>query len=248
MKIQIMSDLHLEWRNFRNDRDLFLRRLIPAEPIDVLILAGDIAGKDLLAEVLTQICERDCEVVFVPGNHEYYHSSFFEIHGILHDLSLPNLHVLLNKSVTIQGQRFVGTTMWFPDGPAIKNLKGGLNDFRYIEHFEELVKIRNREAVEFLNSEVQENDVVVTHHLPLFQSITGSYVGDLMNCFYLCDMSEVIETAKPKLWIHGHVHESNNYRFAETRIISNPFGYSGYRTNRNFDPNLVLELDKGMEL
>jgi Icc-related predicted phosphoesterase len=138
--------------------------------------------------------------------------------------------------------------MWFPDLPGNKLRQGGLNDYRQIRNFENLVPNENQASVTFLNSEMQEGDVVVTHHLPLFQSITGSYVGDLMNCFYLCDMSEVIETAKPKLWIHGHVHESNNYRFAETRIISNPFGYSGYRTNRNFDPNLVLELDKGMEL
>ena len=51
----------------------------------------------------------------------------------------------------------------------------------------------------------------------------------------------LIEEKKPALWIHGHAHNSVDYTIGETRILSNPRGYSN-RLNRNFDDNLIITL------
>jgi hypothetical protein len=47
---------------------------------------------------------------------------------------------------------------------------------------------------------------------------------------------------KPNYWIHGHMHKSKEYIFDDTRVISNPYGYENYETNRDFDPCKVIEM------
>ena len=57
-----------------------------------------------------------------------------------------------------------------------------------------------------------------------------------------------------QLWLHGHVHDSFDYRVGGCRVVANPAGYvlnriveaSGTRfelENRNFDPKLVLNVE-----
>jgi Icc-related predicted phosphoesterase len=67
--------------------------------------------------------------------------------------------------------------------------------------------------------------VVVTYHLPHARSIPSRFQGDLLNAAYASDLSEVIEAGRPALWVHGHTHESCDYRVGDTRIVCNPRGY-----------------------
>jgi predicted phosphohydrolase len=107
MRIQIASDLHLE----------FLEGLFPdyrgVEPCDadVLVLAGDIANG---TRVLDLFAGWPCPVVYVPGNHEYYGSDIAALAGSFAQRAATSADVqVLAPGVWIhQGVRFIGCTLW----------------------------------------------------------------------------------------------------------------------------------------
>lgn len=98
--------------------------------------------------------------------------------------------------------------------------------------------------------------VVVTHHGPHRNSIHARYKyaerEGAYNPFYISDLTNVIEETKPTLWIHGHVHNSFDYKVGDTRVMTNPRGYPANQApnvfpnkgseNDKFDPNLVVDI------
>jgi Icc-related predicted phosphoesterase len=82
--------------------------------------------------------------------------------------------------------------------------------------------------------------VVVTHHLPHSRSIPKRFTGDLLNAAYASDLSETIRSGCPALWVHGHTHDSCDYRIDDTRIVCNPRGYDD--ENRRFQRAPVVEV------
>jgi Icc-related predicted phosphoesterase len=82
--------------------------------------------------------------------------------------------------------------------------------------------------------------VVVTHHLPHARSIPSRFHDDLLNAAYASDLSDVIESGRPALWVHGHTHDSCDYQVGDTRIVCNPRGYDD--ENMRFDPALTVQV------
>ena len=39
----------------------------------------------------------------------------------------------------------------------------------------------------------------------------------------------MIGRGKPALWLHGHVHNSNDYMVGGTRVVSNPKGHGPWK-------------------
>ena len=117
MKIQLLSDLHLETHPDFTPT--------PAPDADVLVLAGDIgsyqAGSRLddsdfgLARFspLPQHAGWPTPVLFVPGNHEYDGLDFDTAHQRLR-ATCERLGItwLERETVQLQGVRFIGTTLW----------------------------------------------------------------------------------------------------------------------------------------
>ncbi|OYU45215.1 MAG: metallophosphoesterase [Burkholderiales bacterium PBB4] len=114
MKIQLLSDLHLEVHPHWVPT--------PAPGADVLVLAGDIgsyqAGSLLqdtdfgLARFSPQL-GWPTPVVFVPGNHEYDTQDFDAAYARLRDTAERlGLIWLERETVVLSGVRFVGTTLW----------------------------------------------------------------------------------------------------------------------------------------
>ena len=168
MRIQLVSDVHTE---FHPDRGTAWLNNMDAAGVDVLVVAGDLTLEPWIPSVLSALCDRYPAVVYVTGNHEYYKSSRQRIHLLLTELCkhLPNLHWLNDDSVEIDGQRFVGGTLWFSlvgdgrDAP----LERCLGDFQQIDGFREWVYAANADCMDYLARTVQPTDVVVTHHLPI---------------------------------------------------------------------------------
>ena len=117
MKIQLLSDLHLE------TQPGFVPT--PAPDADVLVLAGDI-GSYQPGSALPALGDRDfglarfsprhgwpVPVLFVPGNHEYDGLDFDAAHTRLRE-SCERLGItwLEREVVVLDGVRFVGTTLW----------------------------------------------------------------------------------------------------------------------------------------
>ena len=102
MKIQILSDIHLE----------FGLREFDFSDADILVLAGDthigMNGLEWIAEKVKNI-----PVIYIIGNHEYYKNSYPKL---LTKLKLAaqntNIHILENDSFYMEGITFHGATLW----------------------------------------------------------------------------------------------------------------------------------------
>ena len=117
MKIQLLSDLHLE------TQPGFVPT--PAPGADVLVLAGDI-GSYQPGSALPALGDHDfglarfsprhgwpTPVLFVPGNHEYDGLDFDAAHARLRETCTRlGITWLEREVVVLGGVRFVGTTLW----------------------------------------------------------------------------------------------------------------------------------------
>ncbi len=240
MKALILSDIHLEF--YREPSDVI--QSFPKTGFDVVVLAGDIVSGASFRTSIELLCDHfaPTPILFVCGNHEYYHSNRQVVASALRGVERrrENFTWLENGSKTIGDRTFVGTTMWFRRNKHTDNQASYLCDFRTIERFREWNYDANKEAIELLNTHVNSETVVITHHLPVEQSIHAKYKGDPFNCFFLCDMTPLIMNAEPPLWIHGHTHESVDCVVGKTRVVCNPMGYP-HEDNAMFSPGKIVE-------
>lgn len=135
MKIQYMSDLHLEFQE--NSRYLKHNEL----PVtgDVLVLAGDIFYLRDKVAPLTKFWKRASEsyrqVLIVPGNHEYYNYSDVMERGLQWRwMFRKNVGYYHNQIVRIDDTDFVLSTLWSRINPNDEYFVWkGMNDFRQIK-------------------------------------------------------------------------------------------------------------------
>lgn len=246
MRIQLLSDLHLEFH--RDNGAEFLEALDPSD-VDVLVVAGDLAPVfgDAFTPAIEKLCHKYPQVVFVAGNHESYGTNIKDTKARLEAIKalFTNFRLLQNSVAEIEGVRFYGGTMWFPEpmDPAACIAKVHMNDFRAITD----IKRAYDEHKEFTDNyrtafskEGGTPQVVVSHHLPTPESTPFRFRNSAINHFFCHDMRDAIaEFGGPKLWLHGHTHTPCDYMFQNTRVVANPFGYPG--ENRAYVDKLVLE-------
>lgn len=244
MKLQVMSDLHFE---FTEDSGASFIETLDPTGVDALVLAGDIFvarfGQEV-RDILTAFSAKYPKVFYLPGNHEFYRGQVEQVSRLIESVAadIPNLDLLhAGRVVEFMGRRFLGGTLWFPDAPANAALQDGINDFRLIEGFVPWVYEQNRELRAFLQAEVRERDIVITHHLPSALSVPVEYRDSPLNCFFVSDETALIAERRPALWIHGHTHGPCDYYLGATRIVCNPRGYPSER-NTGFNPQLVVEV------
>jgi predicted phosphodiesterase len=241
MRLQILSDTHLEFH--RDGGEAFFRGLDPSD-VDVLVLAGDIcAGKDLVP-VLSRFCAIYPRVIHVPGNHEYYGSTLRDVSRALAVAESLNTNLTTAEEprhLEIDGVRFVLATLWFAPSDAPKEC---LSDFRAIRgDFEGWVYNAHLAAVRTILRHANAMSVVVTHHLPTYQSISPRFARSAINPFFATALDEVIATTRPRLWVHGHTHNALDYVHGVTRIVCNPFGYLGHETMSPIARKVVVDVD-----
>lgn len=240
MKLRLASDLHYE---FHADQGAGMTAALVAGTFDVLVIAGDLCDFQGLAAALRRVASAAAPrpVVYVLGNHEFYGGDRAAVINTVAKVvrEHSNLHWLEGCGaggtegqalgvVTLDGRRFVGTTLWFAHHPNAP--EWAMNDFVTIRGLRAWVYDVNREAQHFLRETVQPGDVVVTHHLPAEGSIAPQFRGSALNAFFLCSQQALMLTRKPALWCHGHTHVGADYRIGETRVLCNPFGYPGEKS------------------
>lgn len=222
MTISIVSDVHTE---HDTENKLSAIRKMPKK--DVLVLAGDIGTRSSLEAAVEAFCGRARHVVMVAGNHEAWGRTIQTSLDQCAELEskFPNFHFLNNSYIVIDGQRFVGTSLWFPDHPMNFAFRHLDNDFTRIDNFVQDVYGTSMAAKRYLEGTVDTNDVVITHHLPSYESVHPRFRASEGNRFYVHDVSRLVEYAQPKLWVHGHTHDPMDYMIGNTRIVCNPMGY-----------------------
>ena len=256
----MFSDLHLE--TFKRYPALATVPQ-PQRPYDLMVLAGDIHAGTQGLDALSRLGTGH---VYVAGNHEYYkHDVELLDQALEKRASELQLHFLQNRSVVIQGVRFLGTTLWtdYEVQPGLRFAseliaKAFLPDFRLIRYRGRRFSPKDAialhgQARDWLASELdkpfQGKTVVVTHHAPHLNSIHPRFGMSPINAAFVSDLSDLVERAD--LWIHGHMHDSFDYAVgAGSRVVVNPRGYirkSNARApqqfeNRAFMPNFVVEI------
>lgn len=268
MKIQIVSDLHLEFSdiNIKNENNA-----------DVLILGGDImiASKVHKPESEYGIRFRDFlkrvsfqfpHVIYVMGNHEFYSDGrFFDSVDDMRAACAvhSNIYLLERDCKQIDDVLFVGGTLWtdmnkfdpltlhavrdmMNDYRAIRNDKAGFRNLKPADTVE-----RHRQTRDYIELIVKENTdkkvVVVGHHSPSYQSIHEQYRSEyLMNGAYHSDLTNImLDNPHIKLWTHGHTHHTFDYMVGDCRVVCNPRGYhqdNGWSEDTGWNPNFTVEV------
>lgn len=245
---------------------------------DVVVVAGDLVtrmGRGPARIHALGLDERP--VVYVGGNHEHYGSKRDSdlVKAREAAAAFPNIHVLQDDEVVIGGTRFLGATLWTDfrlfgeerqrEAMALAGSKeAGMNDFQRIrlasrdyarfrpedavsEHLRTVAWLKARFAEPF-----EGPTVVVTHHAPSALSLPADMRGDLLSSAYASPLDDLVASSEAALWVHGHIHATNDYVLGGTRVLSNPRGYVqwvGHGRRRQllaqptgFDPNLVVEV------
>lgn len=160
MKIQLVSDLHLEFA------DINIQNTNGA---DVLILSGDIcvaqdlhdhiaadfnpysqgaladlgrkqARVQVFRDFFKRVSFQFPNVIYVMGNHEHYHGKFDRSQQYFQDeftrAGITNIHLLNNDTKEIDGVHFIGGTLWTDmnkgDPLTVHAMETMMNDFRLI--------------------------------------------------------------------------------------------------------------------
>ena len=253
MKIRIASDLHLEAFRGR-DMESLIVDVLPADPQDaesLLVLAGDIsADPNQLLDFLRLVEVRFSQVIYIPGNHEYYRHEFHAWNKTMDDRFAEVLTRTqwANDKVgfyIFEGQPFIFATMWAEGGRTLQEramVGSALNDFRLIRHgqmpftvsmMELHHKRQKKEIVRLLtewNGEVRP--IVITHHMPSY-SLCHPRFGNDINGGFAAECDDILhEDYAPPIWIYGHTHDCGDQMIEKTRVIANPMGYP-----REFGPN-----------
>lgn len=247
MKIQILSDLHLEFENLD----------LPENDSDVVVLAGDIHIRQNAIEwILKNIPNKP--VVYIFGNHEFYGKSYPTLIDKVKALTQDtNIHILENESIDLGEVEFFGCTYW-TDFELFGNPKIAgyhcqqlMTDYKRIRRAPSYSKLRsldtaiiNRSSVRWLQAAVSDSTkkkVVVTHHSPSLLSLPELRREKLESAAYVSNHDDLVRELSPSLWVHGHIHHSSDYRIGDTRVVCNPRGYPD-NFNKNFDVNLMVEI------
>ena len=247
MKLLVLSDLHIEFGAFQP---------LAAEA-DVVVLAGDVSvGLDGLAWAVAGF--PDVPVIYVPGNHEFYHHDI-DLIAALKAQAPAHIHVLDNDAIEIEGVRFLGCILWTDFGLfgeteryfCMKHANRAMNDFNVIRHngrrfsAQQSVKLHqySREWLShMLTEDYDGKTVVVTHHIPSPQSCHPRFRNDRLSAAFVSDLEALMDGERTALWVHGHTHHSFDYTVNGTRVLCNPRGYSPFAVNPEFNPDMIIEV------
>jgi len=266
-KLAICSDLHLEFgplvlKNEGNadvlilSGDVFVAQDLHEVPYELtetheknLNDKAKLAPKHLRAlnyrNFLKNVSSEFPNVIYVAGNHEFYHGKF---PGSLVDIRnecnrFSNVHFLEKETKVINDVTFIGCTLWTDmnknDPLTLHAINDLMNDFKIIrndqQNFSKFRPVQavaeHRKSLQYIQHVVQgknqEKFVVVTHMAPTKLSIHPRYKDQmLMNGGYCSDLSEfILDHPQIKLWTLGHVHDPHSYYMGDTFVACNPRGY-----------------------
>ncbi|KAK3347154.1 Metallo-dependent phosphatase-like protein [Lasiosphaeria hispida] len=256
--VQILSDLHLEAPPTYDDFEV-----VPKAPY--LGLLGDIGTiekhKDECLKFLTAQLKQFRAVLFVPGNHEAYHSDWpttleilrnFE-HDVARDESLGDF-VLLDRAVfrLDENTAILGCSLFSHVPPERYSIvRRSLNDFYQTRDWNVALHNEAHERdLAWLNQQVAALDeagvnmIILSHWSPSTDSraVEPRHAGSDIATAFSTDLSGEVcfQSARVKAWAFGHTHYNCDFEaqrgdgVAPLRILTNQRGYT-FATAEGFD-------------
>jgi hypothetical protein len=247
LKIQVLSDLHLETEDYTPQA---------APQADLLVVAGDV---DSTWAGLAHFKNWPVPVVYVPGNHEFDGRDIDQaLQGLRERCQQLGLLMLEQGSCVIPAPdgrriRFVGTTRWsdfdlFGEAQRARSMRAAgyyvrvMRATRGGQPFDpDAVRAESLRCRDWLASAVAlqpqtdesgrpdwDATVVITHYGPSVQSADPRY-GKQPGTASFCNADDALMPGAT-LWIHGHLHCRHDYTVAhaqgQTRVVSNARGHS----------------------
>jgi len=256
MRLQILSDLHLETETFAP---------APAPGAELLVLAGDI---DSSWDGLALFRSWPVPVLFVAGNHEFddreMTTTWPALRARCEELGFTMLE---RQSTMLQGSdgrrvRFVATTRWcdfnlFGDAQRARVLRAA-DYIMQVQHstlngmpFDAAaVRIEALACRDWLAAELAQPrqgwdaTVAITHFGPSFLSADPRYGGQPGTASFCNADDDLLPWAD--LWIHGHLHCRHDYRVRsegrETRVVCNARGHSKRGETEGYDGTFTVDV------
>lgn len=258
MKIQLLSDLHLETEVFEP---------LPTPGADLLVLAGDI---DSTWGALERFAGWPVPALYVAGNHEFDGRELDEAWPALRErCDQVGLRLLERDSVVLDAPdgrrvRFVGSVRWCDFnafGPA--RLESALRAGRYFQRVmgatqhgapfdAQAVRCEALDCRAWLAGALGEASagrwdltVAITHFAPSLRSADPRY-GRQSGTASFCNADDDLLPGAA-LWLHGHLHCRFDYRVAHadgrsTRVVSQARGLADKGETDGFDADRLIEI------
>jgi predicted phosphodiesterase len=263
MKIQLLSDLHLETHPHWTPT--------PAPGADVLVLAGDIgsyqpghqmADDDFGLRPFSPLAGWPTPVIYVPGNHEYDTLDFDLAHARLRETCERLGMIWLERETYIspwpdrQGRplRLIGTTLW-TDFDALGAREKAFRAANYylkktgttrqdVPFLAEQVREQGLECQAWLRAALAKpfdgSTVVITHFAPSLNSADPRYGLNPGTAGFCNALDDLLPQAS--LWLHGHLHAPSDYRVGGCHVVANPLGYARKNEQAHFLPATCIEI------
>ncbi len=257
MKIQIVSDLHLEFP--ANRLWLELNPITPSA--DILLIAGDSISINNLepATPFIKKLERDFPLIISTlGNHEFYGSNIEIAYPRMHRLISPNHHCLNNQVYVHGNLRFIVTILWSKVSEACRHIvESGLNDYHHISVHQpgkgnRLYRVEDSNALfdkslKFIKDELAKpfsgKTILLTHHLPSYKCIPEVFKESPLCSGFASNLDELIlDNPQITHWVYGHAHDFHEVKIGDTLLIRNPLGYVDHGDHQDFRRDFCVEL------
>jgi len=256
MKLQLLSDLHMETEPFEPQA---------APDAELLVLAGDV---DASWRGLEAFQHWPVPVIFVPGNHEFDRRELREALPALRlrceqlGLQMLSDEALLMRDRQGRQVRFLGSTRWsdfdlfgakereraMRAGSYFQRVMGATVDGQPLDAAAvRQLGLQNKAwLAEALAQEVEGVDatVVITHFAPSLRSADPRYGRQPGTASFCSNDEDLLPMAD--LWLHGHLHCRHDYLFeyadGHTRVRCNARGHVRKGEAEGHDALLCIEV------
>jgi hypothetical protein len=259
MKLQLLSDLHLETEDFEP---------APAPGAQLLVLAGDI---DSTWRAFERFARWPVPVLFVPGNHEFDGREFTSVVAALREVcARAGIRLMHRESLLVTAQdgrriRFVATPRWSDfDVLGIAQRERAMRAAAYFMSLmaatrggqpfdaagvrEEGLACRAWLELERRTCAARRDadaTVVLTHFAPSLRSADPRY-GHQPGTASFCNADDDL-IPYADLWLHGHLHCRHDYLVPRagrkpTRVVCQARGLDFKGESEGFDPARLIEI------